>query len=244
MPSECLAEHLENYVSLTPGERGALSRLEERSRTLTRGVALLRENDAAPELFIVRRGTMMSYVLLEDGSRQILRFLFRGDLIGQAGLAYGEAPETIVALSECEVCPFERTALGNLAVRHPRLFALVSMLGQIEHVALTDRMVGMGRRSAVERIAALLLEIRDRQRTVDPDLRDDFVLGLTQEEIGDATGLTSVHVNRMLRQLEDQGMIARANGMMRFIDEAALAATSNYVDRRRGVDLDWLPPAN
>ncbi len=68
-----------------------------------------------------------------------------------------------------------------------------------------------------------------------------FALGLTQEEIGDATGLTSVHVNRMLRQLEEEGMIARGSGRVTLTDERALARAANYVDRYEGLDLSWLP---
>ena len=241
MPTNCLAERLGNYIDLTPVERGALSRLEERSRSLRRGATLLRENDVAPEMFVVQQGTLMSYVLLDNGSRQILHLLYPGDLIGQACLAYAGALETIVVLSDCTVCPFERSALAGLATEHPRLFALIAAMGQMERVALTDRMVGMGRRSAIERIAALLVEVRDRLRTIGGAIGDEFVLGLTQEEVGDATGLTSVHVNRMLRRLEERGLIARRNGFVCFIDEGALIAAAKYVDRRRGVDLSWLP---
>jgi len=78
---------------------------------------------------------------------------------------------------------------------------------------------------------------------MDKSIGDSFVLGLTQEEVGDATGLTAVHVNRMLRQLEDEGMIARENGHVTFTDERSLARAANFVDRYAGLDLGWLPAA-
>jgi DNA-binding transcriptional regulator LsrR (DeoR family) len=78
---------------------------------------------------------------------------------------------------------------------------------------------------------------------LDKAISDRFALGLTQEEIGDATGLTAVHVNRMLRQLEDEGMIARENGHVTFTDERALGRAANFVDRYAGLDLGWLPAA-
>ena len=68
-------------------------------------------------------------------------------------------------------------------------------------------------------------------------------LPLTQEEIGDATGLTAVHVNRMLRQLEDEALIARENGRVTIRNAPALMRTANYVDRFDGLDLGWLPEA-
>lgn len=230
-------------VALTDAEHRALHRLEERQRTLRRGAALQRENEPADELFVLRKGLMMSSVLLDDGSRQILRFLFPGDMIGVSALVYRDAPETLTALTEITVCPFERSTFATLVEQHPRLASLILVIGQIERVALTDRLASLGRTSAKARVGALLLELRNRQRTTDKSIQDEFTLGLTQEEIGDATGLTAVHVNRMLRQLEDDGLIARQAGRVRLLDDAALAAASHYVDRFEGLDLSWLPAA-
>jgi CRP/FNR family transcriptional regulator, anaerobic regulatory protein len=239
----CFAERLGDFLALSPAEHTALERLEERERSLRRGAVLIRENDPFSELFILRKGMMMSYVLLPDGSRQILRFLFPGDMIAAAAMVYRDSPETVVALTDSLVCPFERSAMATLMTDHPRLAALMMVLTQIERVALTDRLAALGRTSAKARVAALLLEIRYRMRPADRTNGNSFVLGLTQEEIGDATGLTSVHVNRMLRQLEEEGLINRQAGRVTVRNEAALARAANYVDRFAGLDLGWLPAA-
>jgi len=228
-------------AALTPSEHAALDRLEDRERSLRRGGTLVRENDRSGELFILRKGLMMTSVLLDDGSRQILRFLFPGDMLGVSNLVYREAPETITALTDCTVCPFERSTLSRMIVEHPRLAALVMVYNQIERAALTDRLAALGRTSAKARVAAVLLEMRNRLRMMNPAIGDSFVLGLTQEEIGDATGLTAVHVNRMLRQLEEERLIAREGGRLSFTDERALSRAANYVDRYAGLDLGWLP---
>lgn len=243
MPSSCFAERLGDLVEVSAAEREALGGLEERERHLKRGAILVRENDPAKEMFILRSGTMMSYVLLDNGSRQILRFMFPGDMLAISSLVYGEAPETIAALSDCTVCPFEKTALVRLAVAHPRLAAAMVAYKQIERMTLTDRLAALGRKSARARVAAVLLEIRNRRRMADRSIGATFPLGLTQEEIGDATGLTSVHVNRMFRQLEIDDLIARENGRITIRDEAALVRTANFVDRYADLDLSWLPPA-
>ncbi|MEO5866201.1 MAG: Crp/Fnr family transcriptional regulator [Sphingomonas sp.] len=230
-------------VELTPAEHSALERLEERERSLRRGAALQRENDKANELFILKKGMMMSSVLLDDGSRQILRFHFPGDMLAVSSLVYRETPETITALSDCSVCPFERHAFSKVITDHPRLAGLVLVYNQIERVALTDRLAALGRTSAKARVAAILVEMRNRMRVLDKDIGASFLLGLTQEEVGDATGLTAVHVNRMLRQLEDERMITRENGRVTFLDERALAQAANFVDRYARLDLGWLPEA-
>lgn len=239
--ASCLAERLGELIDLSANEQASLDALEQRERTLRRGAVLLRENDKLPELFVLRHGTMMSYVILPDGSRQILRFLFRGDLIATAGLVYYSSPETVIALTECTVAPLERTALGELMDAHPRLAGLIIAVDQMERVALTDRLAGLGRTSAKARVAALLIEIRNRLRAIEPAIGDSFALGLTQEEIGDATGLTAVHVNRMLRQLEDDRLIAREGGRFAFVNEPALARMAYHVDRAAKLDLSWLP---
>jgi CRP-like cAMP-binding protein len=232
---------LSELIDLTEVERRALEKLEERQRPVRRGAVLQRENEATGELFILRKGLMMSYVLLHDGSRQILRFLFPGDILGVSSAIYREAPETLAALSDCVVSPFDRSALADLMVEHPRLSALILVYSQIERVALTDRLAALGRTSAKARVAALLIELRNRLRATDKTIDNAFALGLTQEEVGDATGLTAVHVNRMLRQLEEEGMIAREAGRVTLKDERALERTANYVNRYQGLHLGWLP---
>ncbi len=243
MQDSCFADRLGDLIDLTENERAALARLEERPRELRRGTILLRENDPFSELYVLQRGMAMSYVLLDDGSRQILRFLFPGDMLAVSALVYRDSPETIVTLTDCTVCPFDRSVIGALITDHPRLSAIIMVVNQIEKVALTDRLAALGRTSAKARIAALLLEIRNRMRMTDKTIGNAFTLKLTQEEVGDATGLTAVHVNRMLRQLEEDGLIARDNGRVTLTNEAQLARAANYINRFDGLDLRWLPAA-
>ena len=241
MSGSCFAERLSDLVPLTPAEHAALERLEERERSVRRGVMIQRENDRAGDMFVVRKGVLMSSMLLDDGSRQILRFLFPGDVIALSNLVYREAPETLTALSDAIVAPFERATLSEIIAAHPRLAALLLVYSQVERAALTDRLAALGRTSARTRVAAVLIDMRNRLRTGDKAITDTFTLGLTQEELGDATGLTAVHVNRMLRQIEEEGLIARENGRVTFTDERGLLRAANYVDRYEGLDLSWLP---
>lgn len=239
----CFADRVGELIRLTAPERAALSALEERERHVRRNGVLFREKDTTSELFIIRRGLMMNYVLLDDGSRQILRFLFPGDMAGTGGLVYRGSPETTMAMTDTVVCGFEREALGRLMRDHPRLGGVILAVAQIERVALTDRLAALGRRPAKSRVAALLLDMRNRYRALDNAIGATFVLGLTQEEIGDATGLTAVHVNRMLRQLEDERLISRDHGRLHLLNEPALRRAANYTDRYENIDVSWLPAA-
>jgi CRP-like cAMP-binding protein len=205
-------------------------------------MVLLDERGRSEDLFVVRDGMLMCYVLLDDGRRQIVRFLFSGDLFSLSALAYGRSPDTVVAMSNATVCAFDRSEVARLATDHPRLMSLLLVLNQIERVITTDRLAGLGRTSARTRVATLLLALRAQMRQAGMDVDTAFSPGLTQEEMGDAIGLTAVHVNRMLRQLEEEGMIAREGGRVILHDEERLARQVGYVDRYEGLDLSWLPP--
>ncbi len=241
--SNCgLADRLNRWVALTPAERDALARLEERPRAIRRGAVLMEEQARSDELFVVQQGMLMCYILLDDGSRQVVRFLFPGDLFALSALVYGRSPDTVVAVSNAVVCSFDRSHFAGLATEHPRLSSLVLVLNQIERVITTDRLAGLGRTSARVRVATLLLSLRGQMRHAGLAVDTSFALGLTQEEMGDAIGLTAVHVNRMLRQLEDDALIKREGGRVYLLDEARLVREAGYIDRFEGLDLSWLPP--
>jgi CRP-like cAMP-binding protein len=240
----CFVERLEKHLSLTLAEQKALERLEENQRKVKRGAMIQRANDPVTELFVLRAGRVMSFVILPDGSRQILRVYFAGDFIGSASTVYKKAPESLIALSDVVLCPFDKHALRILLSEHPRVAALMFMLSQTERVALTDRLASLGRSSARARVAAFLLDIIDRLRLMDDSISDTFDLKLTQEEIGDAVGLTSVHVNRMIRQMEADKLISRNNGAITLLDEKRLEEIGHYTNRYADFDLDWLPAAN
>lgn len=232
-----LVDAFGKQIDLTEGERQALARLDQRERTVRRGGVIQRERDRTAELFVLRRGMMMSYLLLDDGGRQILRFFFPGDVMGLSGAIYRETPETISAITECAVAAFDRAALAQLIDQHPRLALVFLAINQAERVAITDRLAAVGRASAKVRVGGLLLELSERLGDA-----GGFHLPLTQEEIGDATGLTSVHVNRMMRQLEQEGLIIRDGSRVTLRDPRALARESGFTNRMTGLDLGWLQP--
>lgn len=239
----CFAERLGHYVSLTANEREALGRLEEQSRSYRRGALIRSENDNARELFIVATGWLHSYALLGNGSRQIMRLHFSGDILGLSSLAFGQSSDSISAVTDVTLCPFDREKLAILFEEHPRLGALVFALSVAERVTLADRLASVGRTSARARVASLICEMVARLRTADGAGKREFHIPLTQEEIGDSTGLTAVHVNRMMRELVEDRLIARNGNYVTLLDEPRLVAEVNFIDRFAEIDTSWLPPA-
>ena len=241
MGGSCLAERLSHYVRLSSGEEQALDRLEEQDRSYRRGSVVISESDSSRELFIVREGWLHSSVVLGNGSRQIMCFHFKGDIVGLPLLAFRDSSETVTAVTDVTLCPFGREKLAAVITEHPRLAALLLALGVAGRVALADRLASIGRTSARTRVACLLCEIYRRMRMLGLARDGSIQLPLTQEDIGDATGLTAVHVNRMMRGLVEDGMIDRNGGHVRVLDEGRLCIEANYVDRT-DLETSWLPP--
>lgn len=237
-----LADRLARYAALAAGERAALERLEEQERTCRRGSVLIAENEVPRELFVVREGWLHSSVGLGNGTRQIMRFHFGGDLVGLPLLAFAESPESVTAVTDARVSAVPRDRFTALVAEHPRLAGLLLAMGAAERVWVGDRLASIGRTPARARVASLLCELFARVRAADGHNGNAMQVPLTQEDIGDATGLTAVHVNRMMRRLVEDGIIERNGNHVRVLDEPRLCAEAAFVDRSELV-LDWLPPA-
>ena len=240
MSGSCLAERLSHYVRLSAGERDSLERLEEQDRSIRRGTIIISENERPRELFIVRSGWVHSSVILGNGSRQIMRFHFQGDILGLPLLAFADSPETVTAVTDAILCPFSRERLAAIIAEHPRIAALLLGLAVADRVSLADRLASIGRTSARARVSSLLCELFARMRRLGTPHDEPIQVPLTQEEIGDATGLTAVHVNRMMRGIVEEGLIERNGSMIRLLDEKRLSAEANFVDRT-GIETGWLP---
>ena len=240
MGGSCLAERLSHYVRLSAGERDSLERLEEQDRSFRRGAVIISENEPPRELYIVRHGWLHSSVILGNGSRQIMRFHFQGDILGLPLLAFADSPETVTAVTDVILCPFSRERLAAIICEHPRIAALLLGLAVADRVSLADRLASIGRTSARARISSLLCEIFARMRRLGTPHDEAIQLPLTQEEIGDATGLTAVHVNRMMRGIVEDGLIERNGNSIRLLDETRLSGEANFIDRT-GIETGWLP---
>jgi CRP-like cAMP-binding protein len=153
-------------------------------------------------------GWVFLYNILEDGRRQILHFALPGAVLGFVPANGAVATHSAQALTDAVVCVIPRKALGALSKTYPEIgFQLAWLMSRDRSLAF-DHLTSIGRRSARERVAHLLLELFIRYRSQWPGNRiEEMHLPLTQEHIGDATGLTFVHVNRVLRSLRRDGVV-------------------------------------
>ncbi|MGB7407388.1 MAG: Crp/Fnr family transcriptional regulator [Pontixanthobacter sp.] len=229
------------HITLTYSERDALRRLEENARHYDAGCVVIAEGEATDRLHIVASGWLHGSTELSGGCRQILRFYFVGDLTATFSIAWGVSAATLTAVSDCTLYEFSRNALGQLFRDQPRLGAFLYGIGASEQVAMADRLASVGRTDGMRRVGTLLLDIRSRLRVVDGVNSGAFELPLTQQDLGDAVGLTKTHVNRILKTLAEEGLVERDGKIIRIVDVDALMAKVDFKDRHQHIAADWLP---
>lgn len=238
-----LARRLAHYIALTEAERAAVSSIEEQERVCRRGTVIREEQDSARDLLVVQSGWLHSFVILDNGTRQITRLHFPGDIAGVSGLAFERSSDSIIAVTDAVISPFDKNRLTALFDDHPRLAGLLFALSVAERVSISDRLAAIGRTSARSRVALILCKILTRLRMTAGRTLTEIQIPLTQEDLGDTIGLTAVHVNRMMRELAIDGIIERSGSSIRILDEERLASEAKFIDRYARIDTSWLPEA-
>jgi CRP-like cAMP-binding protein len=206
----------------------AASRLQSLGlpRIVQARVAIEEDREPASALFIVRRGWAFASKLLPNGSRQVLDFYLAGDVIGSAKGFRKTAAEGAETVTETVVSEISLDAVRRLARQSPAVMdVMIGLLAQ-ERASLAERLVDLGRRDSVARVAHLLLELWRRLSVVGLASPLGYSCPLSQYLIADATGLTAIHVNRVLRALREGDLLTFRHGQVRFHDFDRLAQLS------------------
>jgi CRP/FNR family transcriptional regulator, anaerobic regulatory protein len=229
-------------ADLTDRERAALRGLAEPPAYYPRG-SVIRAEGQQPHLYLLHTGWAASSATFADGKRQFFKVHLPGDVMGAPSLPLQSAAETLTVLTDATVSRMSLGALGHLFADHPRVGALFFLAANEERVILMDRLIAIGRRAAVPRLAALLLHLDERLSLIDGDRPNILELPLTQEQIGDLIGLTPVHVNRVFRRLEAQGVIERQGRTVVIPSHEALSQVAAIPRRSVARNPAWLPAA-
>jgi CRP-like cAMP-binding protein len=166
------------------------------------------------------------------GSRQILAVCIPGDAIDFQNMFLDVSDHAVQLLTRSTVADIPRDALQHLVETRPAFGVAVIHAALVEASILREWVVNVGRRDARARIAHILCEfaVRLEWRGL-ASTASGFELPMTQEQLADATGLTSVHVNRVLKMLESDGLITRQRRMIQFVDWRSLQDTGDFSRR-------------
>ncbi|MGE0666759.1 MAG: Crp/Fnr family transcriptional regulator [Sphingomonadales bacterium] len=193
-----------------------------------RGTDLINAGDAPTHGFVVETGWAIRYSLLSDGRRQVLNVLMPGDIFDLQVFVAAEADHSVTAITDMTVKTFKAEDLLNLFHLSGRLAQALWWASVQEEAMLREQIVRNGRRNAGERIAHFLLELHRRALIVGEGSEEGFRLPMTQTLIGDALGLTSIHVNRILKRFRDQELIRRTGQWIELTDIEALVELCDF----------------
>lgn len=199
-----------------PGTTGRYNSID---REVKAGRDLFRLGETGEAIYNLVDGWVALYTLLQDGRRQIVQFALPGTVLAFVPTPCAVLSYSAQALTDAVVCTIPHGSLARLARDYPELgMQLAGLISQDRSLAY-DQLSSIGRRSARERVAHLLLELFMRSRMRWPGHRSEAMhLPLTHEDIGDATGLSGVHVNRVLQDLRKRGILEFHYRRLRILD--------------------------
>lgn len=243
MTREFPLHRFQEYGDLNDAELRAVAALADEPRRYARNQVIRSEGRVGDGFFLLFEGWAAASVSLPDGGRQILKVHLPGDALGTPSMSVALTAETLTALTPAVVCSVSFERFGRLVDAHPRVAAFFLLSVQRERVALMDQLASMGRTSAECRLAALLVDLIERLEPLGLVDGDRFTACLTQDEMGDVLGLTGVHINRTMRELEHRGLIARERQCITVLDRPGLVRLAARPQRDLRADLGWLPTA-
>ncbi|OYU77428.1 MAG: Crp/Fnr family transcriptional regulator [Alphaproteobacteria bacterium PA3] len=228
------ARKLGAFVALSNLELSVLERLHSRRRTFCAGRDISHAGQTDQPAYILASGWVCSYKLLTNGSRQIVDFQIPGDFLGLRSVLLRTADHNIEPVTTIEASEVLVKDLLDAFDTTPRLAAAVLWAASRDEAMVVEHLVGVGRRDARARTAHFLLELGARLTLVGLASKEGYACPLSQYLLADALGLSAVHVNRVLRELRELGLVTFQNGKVTFHDFDGLVTLAdfdtNYLD--------------
>lgn len=206
---ERVLRRLETRGPLSPEDRGAIRALPLHYRTLEPASHLVREGEPPQMCSLLLTGFAYRHKVTGNGERQIMSIHMPGEFLDLQNSFLEVADHNVQALTRCDIATVSVPALRKLAQEHPAVARAMWIETLIDAAIFREWIVNVGRRDSISRISHLLCELALRMEAAGlaRDLR--YEIPMTQEQIADCTGLTPVHVNRVLKELGRMGLIER-----------------------------------
>ena len=230
---------LRRFVDLTPNDVETLRGLIEYETAIRKRRDLVVDGYPYTKLCFVKDGIAARYKVLRNGKRQIVSLLVPGDIVGLPGSFLDRASFSVVALTDMtlEVCSHD--AFIATCYRRPKFALALSWLAIHDATLYAERIVDIGRRTPIERLAHFLLELHMRLSMVGRASESAFDLPISQEVMSDTLGLSVPHLNRMLAKLRTDGMVTVADRRVELVDVKALQLLAHF----QPTTLARIPPA-
>ena len=199
----------------------------------TTGEYLYHEGGFPDKAFTLHQGWIALFKSLEDGSRQILRFALPGDLLCYKTNFNTPLDHSAVALTDTTLCAFPLDRFREVISELPELSFALSSVNEVTTKRCYATLTAIASFAAEAKIAYLILSLYIRERSIKGNALESIHFPITQEDIADALGLTSIHVNRVIQSLKKRDLINYENRQMWIPNQEALAEVAR-------TDLDEL----
>jgi CRP-like cAMP-binding protein len=228
MTDNPLLRKLANFTDLTDEERQAVIDSCKDVREVGAREDVIAQGDRTGGVKLLLEGFACRYKTLEDGRRQIVAYFVPGDLCDLRVFILKRMDHSIGAIAPCKVATLSPENVLRLTNNYPSLTRALWWSTLVEEAILREWIVNVGQRNALERMAHLFCELLYRFRAVGLNDGLSCTLPLTQVELAETLGLSSVHVNRTLQELRRQKLITLDSGVLTIQDLKALEELSFF----------------
>lgn len=230
--SEAFVRRLSALYPLHAQETAAIAALVHGATSFPTHHEILQEGRPTREALVLLRGLACHYRVLGTGRRQMTGFVVAGDFCDFGFLSSSPVRQSVMSLGPAVVARIDLAQLSAVADKLPNLVVAAMRAASIEQAMARELVISLGARDALQRLAHCLCEMYCRLSMV--GLVSDsgqFDMALTQAELGEALGLSTVHVNRMIQQLRKKKLVTMAQGRVGIVDFPALAALASFDGR-------------
>jgi CRP/FNR family transcriptional regulator, anaerobic regulatory protein len=225
---QCPLRAYEALRDFSAGELAFVREFKSGELNVEAGTTLLLQGNNSPHLYTVLSGWAFRYKMLPDGRRQILNYVLPSDFVGLQASMFNEMQHSVEALTDMLLCVFPREKLWELYRNHPTLAFDLTWLAAREEQIVDEHLLNVGRRTALERIAFLLLHLFVRAEQVRLTKGDSLELPLTQQHLADTLGMSLVHLNKTLKRLVATKTVRWKPKSLEILDREALARIAVY----------------
>jgi CRP-like cAMP-binding protein len=223
-----LVRRLETITSLSEDEKQAILNLPARVADLRADADIVREGDRPTQCCLLVEGFLTRYKSLSDGKRQIMAFYVPGDIPDLLSLHIDVMDHSLATIVPSRVAFIPHDALGRLIDQNPRIARAFWRDTLIDASTFREWIVNLGSRDAYSRIGHLICEVFLKLQAVGLTNGNSFAFPITQGEIGDATGLSTVHVNRSIMELRRDNLIVLEKGRCTIPDLSRLEEAAMF----------------
>ena len=241
-PTEMLARRLRVDSHLAEDEADALRSLPLEVKTLPADTYLVLEGDRPNHSCLIIKGFACRSKVANNGKRQILSFHIPGDISDLQSLFLKTMDHDLATMSPATVGYIAHSALERLIGAHPAIARALWRETLIDAAIFREWIVNMGVRPAAARMAHLLAELRQRMAAVGLSNGEEFEFPVTQSELGEALGLSTVHVNRVLQAFRAGRVLDLQKNYVTIEDYEKVVEASGFDDSY--LHLAWNPPSS